>query len=160
MGSKCKYILPVWALCYSVAEYCAQVWAPSTYMHLVDAQLNNSMQLISSTLRPMPLPWLPVLSYIEPPALRCKPAVNRLVAKATVQHARPLNNDLIHPPQHRLTLRTPLWFDMEPVDIISQWHDDWSSASVVNCDLVQNHTIHPPGFGLPRKQWCILKGCL
>jgi len=28
----------------------------------------------------------------------------------------------------------PLWFDMEPVYIISQWCDDWSSAAVVICD--------------------------
>ena len=34
-----------------------------------------------------------------------------------------------------LTSRVPRWSDMEPVDIISQWCDDWSSASVVNCDL-------------------------
>jgi len=40
---------------------------------------------------------------------------------------------------------------MESVEIISQWHGDWSSASVVNCDFVQDHTICPSGFGLPRK---------
>jgi len=59
-------------------------------------------------------------------------------------------------PQHWLTLHTPLWFDMEPVNVISQWHDDWTSASVVNCDLVHNPTICLPGFGLPRRQWCTL----
>ena len=31
-----------------------------------------------------PSPWLPVLSHIEPPALRGKAAVDELVAKATV----------------------------------------------------------------------------
>jgi len=70
---------------------------------LVDAQLNNSMRLISGILRPTPLPWLPVLSHIEPAALRRKAAVDGLVAKATARHAWPLNNDLIHPPQHQLT---------------------------------------------------------
>ena len=90
------------ALCYSVADYCAPVWAQSTYTRLVDAQLNNSMRLISGALRPTPLPWLPDLSHIESPALRCKAAVDRLVAKATVHHAWPLNSDLLHPPQHRL----------------------------------------------------------
>ena len=48
----------------------------------------------------------------------------------------------------------PLWSDMEPVDITSQWQDDSSLASVANRDLVQGPTIRPPGFGLPRKQWC------
>jgi len=98
-----------------------------------------------------------VLSHIEPPALRRKAAVDGLVAKSTVYRAWRPNNDLLHPPQHRLTLHTPLWSDMEPVVIISQWHHDWSSASVVNCDLVQDPTIHPPGFGLPRIQWRTLK---
>jgi len=141
-------------LCYSLAEYCAPVWAQSTCTCLVDAKLNNSTRLIPGILRPTPFTWLHVLSHIEPSALRHKAAVDGLVAKATVQHARPLNNDLLHPPQHRLTSCTPLWSDMEPVDVISQWSDDWSSAPVVNCDLVQNPTIHPPGFGLPMKQWC------
>jgi len=51
-----------------------------------------------------------------------------------VHHAWPLNDDLLHPPQHQLTLCIPL-------DIISQWHDDCSSASVVNCDLLQGPTL-------------------
>jgi len=68
-----------------------------------------------------------------------------------------LSNDLLHPPQHWLTSCTPLWSDdMQPLDITSQWCDDWSLASVVNCDLVQDPTIRPPGVGLPRKQWCTL----
>ena len=50
----------------------------------------------------------------------------------------------------------PLWSDMQPLDITSQWCDDWSSASVVNCDLVQDPTIRPPAFGLSRKQRCTL----
>ena len=90
-------------------------------------------QHTADTLQPMllPLPWLPVLSHTEPSALRRKVAVDGLMAKATVHHTWPLNNDLLHPPQHRLTSHTPLWSDMEPVDIISQWHNDWSLASAV-----------------------------
>ena len=38
------------------------------------------MRLLSDTLRPTPLPWLPVLTYIEPPGLRRKAAVDGLVA--------------------------------------------------------------------------------
>jgi len=51
----------------------------------VDMQLNSTMRLISSTLRSIPLPWLPVLSNIEPPALRKKAATDKLVEKI-VQH--------------------------------------------------------------------------
>jgi len=75
-------------------------------------------------------------------------ALDGLVAKATVHHAQALNSDLLHPPQHRLITNS----FMELVDIISQW----SLATVVNCGLVQDPTIYPPGFSLPRKQWCAL----
>jgi len=57
------------ALCYSAAEYCAPVWSCSAHTSQVDVQLNSTMRLISGTLRSTPLPWLPVLSNIEPPAL-------------------------------------------------------------------------------------------
>jgi len=57
------------ALCYSAAEYCAPVWSRSAHTSQVDVQLNSTMHLISGTLRSTPLPWLPVLSNIEPPAL-------------------------------------------------------------------------------------------
>jgi len=39
------------------------------------------MRLISGTLRSTPLPWLPVLSNIEQPALRRKAANDKLVEK-------------------------------------------------------------------------------
>jgi len=50
------------ALCYSAAEYCAQVWSRCAYTSQVDVQLNSTMPLISGTLCSTPLPWLPVPS--------------------------------------------------------------------------------------------------
>jgi len=38
-------------LCYSVAEYCAPVWSLSFHSGLVDVQLNNTMRLITSSMR-------------------------------------------------------------------------------------------------------------
>ena len=55
------------ALCYSATEYCTPVWSRSAHTRQVDVQMNSTMRLISSTLRSTPLPWLPVLSNIEPP---------------------------------------------------------------------------------------------
>ena len=55
------------ALCYSAGEYGAPVWSRSAHTSKVDVQLNSTMRLISGTLRSTPLPWLPVLSNIEPP---------------------------------------------------------------------------------------------
>ena len=58
------------ALCYSAAEYCCPLWSRSAHTGLVDAQLNSTMRLISSTLRPTQVAWLPVLSNITPPNIR------------------------------------------------------------------------------------------
>jgi len=55
------------ALCYSATEYCDPVWSRSAHTSQVDVQLNSTMHLIFGTLHSTPLPWLPVLSNIEPP---------------------------------------------------------------------------------------------
>ena len=65
----------------SAAVYCAPVWSRSAHTSQVDVQLNSTMQLISGTLCSTPLPWLPVLSNIEPPALRRKAATDKVVEK-------------------------------------------------------------------------------
>jgi len=88
------------ALCYSVGEYCAPVWCRSAHTGLVDTQLNSTMHLISCTLRPTPLLWLPVLANIEPPpAVRGKAATDRLAAKASAHESWPLHHD-ISPTHH------------------------------------------------------------
>ena len=78
-------------LCYSAAEYCTAVWSRSAHTSRVDVQLNCTMRLTSGTLRSTPLPWLPVLSNIEPPALQRKAATDKLVEKI-VKHDMQLAN--------------------------------------------------------------------
>lgn len=144
------------ALCYSVGEYCAPVWARSAHTNLVDVQLNSTMRLITGTLQPTPLPWLPVLSNIEPPALRRKAAVDKLLAKAAEHEDWGLQGDVTSPPEYRLSSRHPLWRDMEPVEITTRWREDWESAMVVNSSLVCDPAARQPGFDLPRRQWSLL----
>ena len=43
------------------------------------------MRIITGTLRSAPLPWLPVLSNIEPPPLRRKAAVDKLIEKGMLK---------------------------------------------------------------------------
>ena len=86
------------ALCYSAGEYCAPLWCHSAHTGLVDAQFNSTVRLISGTLCPTPLPWIPVLANIEPPALRRKAATDRLVAKASAHESWPLHHDISNPP--------------------------------------------------------------
>ena len=65
------------ALCYSAAEYCAPVWSRSAHTSQVDVQLTG-------TLRSTPLPSLPVLFNIEPPAIRRKAATDKLVGQSSL----------------------------------------------------------------------------
>jgi len=45
---------------------------------------------------------------------------------------------------------------MTSVDTITQWREDWSSASVVNHTIVTDPTIRQPGYDLPRRTWSLL----
>jgi len=141
------------ALCYSAAEYCAPVWSRSAHTSQVDVQLNSTMRLISGTLHSTPLRWLPVLSNIEPPALQRKAASDKLVEKIVKHDSWPIQPDILSPPLLRLTSRKPLWLDLQPVDIKSQWRHNWN---VANSHLVCEPTIRQPGFDLPRQLWSLL----
>jgi len=140
-------------LCYSVAEYCCPVWQRSTHVSLVDAQLHSTMRLISGTVQSTPLPWLPVLTNIEPLALRRRAATDKLITQAECHRDWPLYDDVFHPPPLRQESRKPLWRDMQSIDVTSRWREDWQSATVVNSNLVVDPTIRLPGFDLRRRQW-------
>jgi len=115
------------------------------------------MCLISGTLRSTPLPWLPVLSNIEPPALQRKAATDKPVEKIVKHDSWPIQPDILSPSLLRLTYRKPLWLDLQPVDIKSQWRTlNWKLAQVVNSHLVCDPTIQQPGFDLPQQQWSLL----
>jgi len=119
------------ALCYSAPEYCAPVWSRSAHTSQVDVQLNSTMRLISGTLRSTPLPWLPLLSNIWPPALRRKAATDKLVEKIVKHYSWPIQPDILSPSLLWLTSTKPLWLDLQPVDIKYRWRHNWKSAQVV-----------------------------
>ena len=83
------------ALYYSAAEYCTPVWSRSAHTSQVHVQLHSTMRLVSGTLRSTPLPWLPVLSNIEPPALRRKAATDKLVEKIVKHDSWPIQPDIL-----------------------------------------------------------------
>jgi len=63
-----------------------------------------------------------------------------------------------HPPP-RLLSRRPMWSirsNLTSVNTVTQWRQDWSSASVVNDTIVTDPTIRQPGFDLPRHTWSLL----
>jgi len=64
--------------------------------------------------------------------------------------------DVSEHPHPLLASRRPLWSDMTSVDIITQWREDWSSASVVNHTVVTDPTIRQPGFDHPHRTWFLI----
>jgi len=99
------------ALCYSAAEYCAPVWSCSAHTSQVDVQLKLYHELISGTLHSTPLPRLPVLSNIEPPALQRKAATGKLVEKIMKHDSWSIQPDVLNSPFLQMTSRKPLWLD-------------------------------------------------
>ena len=77
--------------------------------------------IITGTVRSCPLPWLPVLSNMQPPCLRCKASTDKLVAKALLHPEWGLHKGLTCHPPKRLKSRHPLWEDMVPIDITARW---------------------------------------
>jgi len=99
-------------------------------------------------------PWLPILTNIESPALRCRAATDKLISHAECYCDWPWY-DVYHPPPLRLESRKPLWRDLQTIDVTSRWSEDWQSAMVVNSTLVVDPTISLPGFDLDRRQWSL-----
>ena len=96
-----------------------------------DVQLNSTMRLISSTLRSTLLPWLQVLSNVEPPALRRKAATDKLVEKIVKHDSWPIQPDILSPPLLQLTSRKLLWLDLQPVDIKRRRLEQMTSGATV-----------------------------
>jgi len=64
------------------------------------------MRIVSGALRPTPLPWLPVLSYITLPHIRRMAATNQLLSKIRSSTVTlPLISDIESHPEVRLTSR-------------------------------------------------------
>ena len=143
------------ALCYSVAEYCAPVWAQSAHVHRLDVQLNHTMRLISGTLRPTEIPWLPVLSNIAPPDIRRWAASAKLLSNIQSHDNLPLLQDIYDPPSRRLLSRNPIWAHIpDPCQSVSsKWKEAWLSSSAHNKDIILDPSVKVPGFDLPRTLW-------
>lgn len=133
------------SLVYSTAEYGAPVWYRSSHADKVDVQLNVAMRNITGAVDSTPLPWLHVLSNIEPPQLRRKLAAHNLWKKCfdeTRTYALPIRSELENPPPPRLVSRSPIWGDTEiqssTFDIKEKWMDFWNEyPGFTNKQLVE-----------------------
>ena len=61
------------ALCYSIAEYAAPVWARSTYADILDPELTKTCRTITGCLKPTYVEDLCLLAGIAPPDIRNEP---------------------------------------------------------------------------------------
>ena len=67
------------------------------------------MHIISGTIKPTPICWLPVLCNIAPPELRRNQATATLLRKINAERISCLYLELLHLPANRLRSRHPIW---------------------------------------------------
>lgn len=143
------------SMVYPVAEYCAPVWHRSAHTKKIDVHLNESMRIITGTLRSTPTPWLHTISNITPPELRRQDATVREWRKLHQQNYPqdlPIHDVLNDLPSTRLRSRKPIWHNMPDNNIMEQWRQNWKSAPVKHQGIL-DPTIRLPGFNLKRNQW-------
>ena len=114
------------------------------------------MRIVSGCLHPTETQRLPVPSNIASPNLRRQSAVDKILCKIVNHQDWPVHGDVFSHASQRLSSRHPIWLDLSPVDMNSQWKEDWQSASVTNCAIVEDPTSSQPGFDLPRCSWALL----
>lgn len=98
------------ALVFSAAEYCCSVWFNSAHVNKIDTILNDSMRIVTGTIKSTPLHWLPVLSNIVPPHIRRQVAVSKSWNKFhSYPNSFPILSYLPDSRSARLKSRKPLW---------------------------------------------------
>ena len=115
------------------------------------------MRIISGTLRPTQLSWLPVLSNIAPPDLRRKSAASNFLPAVEDNPKFPVFQDIYNHPKPRLKSRHPIWLHNTPVYTeYDSWKKLWEENPPANSFLVDIPSEKVPGFGLPRREWVTL----
>lgn len=148
-------------LVYSTAEYCAPVWLNSSHTGKVDVQLNNTMRIISGTIKSTPTQWLPILSNIPPPHIRRQYALFREYTKITNMPQLPIHLDVHDLDRNRLrsrrpTLTTASSLHRDGFKLTESWIREWESELPDHAGNMPAITQNPPGFDMPRKTWSAL----
>ena len=96
------------------------------------------------------------MANVASPSLCRKAAADNVHQIVEAHPNRYVYADVFEHPPPRLASRRPICPDMTPVDTITHWREDGSSASVVNHTIVTDPTIRQPGFDLPRYTWSLM----
>lgn len=148
-------------LVYPVAEYCAAVWINSAHTRLVDVQLNQTMRIITGTLKNTPTFWLPILSHIEPPSLRRECSLVREFKKITASPELPVHEDIPaintkrlhsrHPPLQMCQVNNNINYNIR-----DRWTKLWQTSATKEQLKMPCIKTRPPGFDKQRKIWTTL----
>ncbi|XP_030760805.1 uncharacterized protein LOC115885916 [Sitophilus oryzae] len=148
-------------LVYPVAEYCAPVWLNSKHTRMVDTQLNQTMRIISGTIRPTPTIWLPTLSNIAPSNLRRAHALVREFNKIMNNPQLQVHDDVPHIQGNRLRsrhppLKTAYELHQNDFDINERWREKWENEAAPMYHGLPYVINEPAGFDLPSGTWTTL----
>ncbi|KAG5866379.1 hypothetical protein JTB14_038136 [Gonioctena quinquepunctata] len=137
------------------------VWSRSSHTHKIDVQLNESMRIITGTVKPIPTVWLPILANIAPPQLRRTSAADKEWKKLSKPpNNLPIQRGLNPPSPDCLESRHPIWMDEEiegMYTINSKWNEAIAANQKVrNLGSITDPTSKPEGMNLPRRNWCRL----
>lgn len=161
-GSSCHVLkTSALGLVYSAAEYCAPVWLNSKHTKLVDVQLNNTMRIITGSIKPTPVFWLPTLSNIPPPHIRRNNALVREYDKIQSNPNLPVHQESEEIQLNRLKSRhPPLLKAKELVEdnftVSEAWHKVWNSSAPPLYKELPCIDSPPAGFDAQRKDWVTL----
>lgn len=115
------------------------------------------MRIITGSIKPTPLEWLPILSNIASPHLRRTNALIR--EKITANQDLPLNNDIVmlnHPPRlksRRHTVRSAKTLLARDFDRNTEWRSNWLQKSQSGIIHVDDPKILLDGLDMPRHLW-------
>lgn len=146
------------SLVYSAAEYCSPAWLNSCHTKKVDIKLNETMRIISGSVRSTPVPWLPVLCHIAPPHIRRQEHLLREYKKILANHSLPVHEDLPGIALKRLKSRSPPLLTAEQLlaenfNRNDKWRDYWESTMQASSPNTIDPTKIMPGMELPRHIW-------
>ena len=126
----------------------------------MDTQLNNTMRLISGTVKSTPTAWLTALCDVLPPDLRRKNALLKEYRKILTNTSVPVNHDVTNPSRTRLKSRrapTSLAQQLSGENFCpnTAWEQQWSESGL-SSSLFASETRSEAEFHLQRKAYCNL----
>ena len=104
------------ALCYSVAEYAAPVWARSSHVQKLNPELNSACRAITGCLKPTNVEDLYLLAGIAPPDIRRDVCARVEKTKQETNEAHSLYGQ--NPAERRLKSRNCFLCSVKPADFV------------------------------------------